>query len=117
MCTQENKYTVARELENGNVMCEQCGEGYKRDGHYKNSCGDNYISIAMANEVENTKKVSQYFTKVGLPAPSNYNIQERKDGSKRCSASWTVKDSKKLFNYMNKPLPDFYYKWPEEYRD
>jgi hypothetical protein len=89
---------------------------YVGDGNYKNSGSNNHIRIAMANEVENTEKVSQYFTNAGLPEPSNYSICERKSGAKTCNAAWTKRDSHTLWDYMGKPLPDFEYKWPEEYR-
>ena len=81
---------------------------YCGDGCYANK---NKIKIGMANEMENTEKVSKYFTNIGLPEPSNYNIQK-----KNCEVYWTVEDSYKLWDYMGEPLPDFEYKWPEEYR-
>jgi hypothetical protein len=84
---------------------------YVGDGCYDNSGTRNSIQIAMANEVENLEKVSKYFTNVGLPEPSNYNITEN-----NCRAKWTKEDSQKLFEYMDEPLSDFEYKWPEEYR-
>ena len=80
---------------------------YVGDGHYDDKNTNNYISIGMYNEIENTEKVSQYFTNVGLPEPSNYTADE---------AVWTVEDSYTLWDYMGEPLPDFEYKWPEEYR-
>jgi hypothetical protein len=88
---------------------------YVGDGRFFNDSGHHSIRIKMNNEVENTKKVSQYFTNAGLPAPSNYSIYEGKYG-KECEATWTVQDTEKLFDYMGKPLPDFEYKWPEECR-
>jgi hypothetical protein len=87
---------------------------YCGDGCWRNS-NNNNIQISMSNEIENQDKVSQMFEKVGLPSPSNYSISERKDGSKTCSARWTVEQSKELWKYMGEPLPDFKYKWPEEY--
>ena len=84
---------------------------YVGDGHYDDSYGQNYIDIAMFNEVENTEKVSQYFIKSGLPKPSSYYKQKNS-----CKARWTVEDSYKLWDYMGEPLPDFEYKWPKEYR-
>jgi hypothetical protein len=88
---------------------------YCGDGCWRNTDSKNYISIAMSNEIENQDKVTQIFENVGLPAPSNYNISERKDGSKKCNAEWTVEQSKELWEYMGEPLPDFEYKWPEQY--
>jgi hypothetical protein len=88
---------------------------YVGDGHYKNDGYKNCISIGMANEVENTEKISKYFTNVNLPEPSNYTTREGKYG-KQCEAQWTVEDSNTLWKYMGEPLPDFKYKWPEEYR-
>jgi len=89
---------------------------YCGDGHWNNSGTQNRIEIAMANEVDNTDKVDQLFKNVGLPSPSNYVISERKDGSKRCNAVFTVDQSKELWQYMGEPLPDFEYKWPKGYR-
>jgi len=89
---------------------------YCGDGTWNNHGSHNRILIAMANEVENTDKVDQMFENVGLPSPSNYNISERKDGSKKCDAVFTVEQSKELWEYMGNPLPDFKYKWPEEYK-
>jgi len=88
---------------------------YCGDGHWDNKNSKNRIVIAMSNEIDNTKKVSQMFESVGLPSPSNYNVSERKDGSKGCKAEWTVDQSEELWEYMGEPLPDFYYKWPERY--
>lgn len=89
---------------------------YCGDGNWDNSGYNNYISIAMANEVEYTDKVDSLFEKVGLPSPSNYNIYEFNDGHMNCDAQFTVDQSKELWEYMGEPLPDFEYKWPEQYR-
>jgi len=88
-----------------------CGDGHLND---KDTAG--YIQIAMANEVENRDKVNSFFTSVGLPSPSNYSITERESGSNICQAYWTVDQSYELWEYMGNPLPDFEYKWPEQYR-
>lgn len=89
---------------------------YCGDGHWKNKDGDNYIIISMSNEVENQHKIDKMFENVGLPTPSNYNIsKQQKSNNKKCDAKWTVDQSKELWDYMGKPLPDFYYKWPEQY--
>jgi hypothetical protein len=89
---------------------------YVGDGCYQNYGTSNYMEISMSNEVENTKKVSQYFTNVGLPEPSKYTVFEREGGGKNCTARWSVEDSYTLWKYMGEPLPDFEYKWPEKYR-
>jgi len=89
---------------------------YCGDGTWNNSGGNNCIKISMANEIENTDKVDKMFENVGLPSPSNYTISERKDGSERCVAEFTVGQSKELWEYMGNPLPDFGYKWPERYQ-
>jgi hypothetical protein len=86
---------------------------YVGDGSYNKR--NKTISIAMANEVENTEKISEYFTNIELPKPSNYVIRDRKYG-KTCEAQWTVEDSYTLWEYMGDTLPDFEYKWPKEYR-
>ena len=84
---------------------------YVGDGHYHKSGSHERIRISMSNEANNTEKVTQYFANVGLPEPSNYD--EKKNN---CTARWTVEDSHTLWDYMGEPLPDFEYKWPEEYR-
>jgi hypothetical protein len=89
---------------------------YVGDGHYATTCSQERIKIAMSNEAQNTEKVTNYFTNSGLPEPSTYYKNERKDGGIQCNASWTVEDSHTLWEYMGEPLPDFEYKWPEEYR-
>jgi len=88
---------------------------YCGDGSWNNGGSHNRITIAMANEVNNTEKVDQMFRNVGLPAPSNYAISEREDGSKTCIAQFTVEQSQELWEYMGEPLPDFEYKWPDRY--
>jgi len=90
---------------------------YCGDGSWQNNAASNHITIGMANEIENTEKVDRYFERAGIPSPSNYSIYERKNGSKRCEARWTVDGSKKLWEYMGKPLPGFKYKWPEAYHN
>jgi hypothetical protein len=88
---------------------------YCGDGHWRNYKNTNHIVISMSNESEEKEKVSQIFESVGLPSPNNYEIQKRKDGSETCNAAFTVDQSKELWEYMGDPLPDFEYKWPEEY--
>lgn len=89
---------------------------YCGDGYWFNKNNQKSIRMAMSNEIGNENKINEIFTNVGLPQPSTYSSSERKDGSKTFSASFTVKSSNTLFEYMGKPLPDFEYKWPEEYR-
>jgi len=90
---------------------------YVGDGDYHTSGNANNIRISMNNEIENTNKVSEYFTNVGLPEPSNYDISgKEKRKNSRCKAEWVIEDSYELWDYMGEPLPDFEYKWPEEYR-
>lgn len=84
---------------------------YCCDGHWDNSGARNSIQISMANEAGNTEKVDVMFQNAGLPAPSNYNTSGLK-----CTAQFTVEQSEELWKYMREPLPDFEYKWPEEYR-
>jgi len=89
---------------------------YCGDGTWYNSGSHNHIRIGMSNEVENTEKVDQMFENVGLPSPINYDIWGGEDGSEMCNALFTVEQSKELWEYMGEPLPDFEYKWPEQYR-
>jgi hypothetical protein len=88
-----------------------CGDGYR-----DKSIPQNRIQIAMANEAEHTDKIDAMFETVELPSPSSYTICERKDGTMRCNAVFTIDQSKELWSYMGDPLPDFEYKWPEKYR-
>jgi len=88
---------------------------YCNDGHFDTILESNTIEIAMANESENTEKVSKYFENVGLPAPSNYKIYEYERGLKSCTAQFTKDQSKELFEYMRHSLPDFEYKFPDKY--
>jgi len=87
---------------------------YVGDGSFNNKNGNHYIQIAMAKEIENTDKVDNYFKRMNLPTPSNYNIRKRKDGGKKCDAVFTQSASEELFEYMGEPLPDFEYKWPSD---
>jgi hypothetical protein len=79
---------------------------YCGDGNWNNSNSNNYIRISTVNEIINVNKIDNMFVQSGLPSPSNY------DGS---NLEFTVDDSKKLWEYMGEPLPDFEYKWPEKY--
>jgi len=88
---------------------------YCGDGHWDNCGSRNSIKISMANEIDNINKVDQMFRNVELPAPSNYDVRERNDGSKKCDAQFTIEQSKELWEYMGNPLPDFEYKWPKQH--
>jgi len=82
---------------------------YCQDGYHADRKTSSSINLAMYNEREHTDKVDEYFAEAGLPTPSNYSTSEHS-----CSASFTVEDSKELWEYMGEPLPDFEYKWPSE---
>jgi hypothetical protein len=76
--------------------------------------GQNQIVISMSSQIERRDYVNSLFTEAGLPSPSNWNIYDRKKyGGKHCQAQWTQQQTKELFDYMNKPLPGFEYKWPK----
>lgn len=43
-------------------------------------------------------------------------VWKREDQSgHQVKLTWTVDETRELFEYMNGPLPDFEYKWPENY--
>jgi len=87
---------------------------YCCDGYWANKNSKNCIEVSMANEINNRNKINKMFKNVSLPSPSNYVISEIK-GVEACTATWTVEQSKELWEYMGEPLPDFHYKWPERY--
>jgi len=89
---------------------------YVGDGYYSNKNTNNNINIAASNEFGNENKIENYFKNADLPKPSNHSIYEKENGRKDYVIEWTVEDSYKLWDYMGEPLPDFEYKWPEEYR-
>lgn len=89
---------------------------YCGDGYWNNSGSNNFIRIAMSNEINNKQKVDKIFENAGLPSPSNYAIGIRDDGNLNCDLEFTVSQSKEIWEYMGQPLPDFEYKWPEKYR-
>lgn len=88
---------------------------YVGDGTYENTNSNNRIRIACSNEINRTENIENTFEKAGLPIPY-WNIGNRKNGTKTCTAVFKVDQSEKLWEYMGDPLPDFEYKWPEEYR-
>jgi hypothetical protein len=69
-------------------------------------------TIDVPEDAENENKISSYFKQADLPLPSNYCTQENKEFNIQFSNS----QSEELWEYMGDPLPDFQYKWPEEYR-
>jgi len=85
---------------------------YIGDGCYDNCGAANYIKIGMANEIDRRDNIEQLFEKVGFEI-SNWNINERNDGSKNCEAQFTTSESQRLFEYMGEPPAGFEYKWPE----
>lgn len=87
---------------------------YCGDGNYNTHGTNRRISIAMANERENTDKVDEMFKRASLPQPNNYYTYQRDSGGYVCQAQFTVEQSQELFDYMGEPLPDFEYKWPQE---
>lgn len=89
---------------------------YCGDGSYNSGGRSNRIEIGMSNEINNTDKINLMFEDVRLPSPSNYDISKRKDGSMNCIAQFQNETSHELWEYMGEPLPDFEYKWPEQYR-
>jgi hypothetical protein len=91
---------------------------YVCDGHYKNTSGDNYITISMSNESGNHKKIENYFKSKDLPKPTWQEGVSVLRGREfpRFIARWSVEDSKQLFDYMGSPPPGFEYKWPKNLR-
>lgn len=88
---------------------------YCGDGSWNNKRGYGYIKITTGNEANNTEKITKIFKNSSLPEPSNYNIWKSSDDDMKCDIQFTVEQSKKLFEYMGSPPPDFEYKWPSEY--
>jgi hypothetical protein len=87
---------------------------YCCDGSFNNTGGNKRIRISMSNEINERDKIDRFFKEANLPQPSDYDISERNDKSKRCSAWWTIEESKKLFEYMGEPIDGFKYKWPKQ---
>lgn len=80
---------------------------YVCDGHWACNGSRNNITISAVNERENKDKVTSLFTKAGLPEPLSWG-----EGEDVCYARWSAEDSEVLFDYMDGPLPDFEYKFP-----
>jgi len=87
---------------------------YCGDGSYHNSSTNNYITIAISNEYKNTDKISKMFERVNLPVPDRYSSYENTYGTIDCELAFSTKNSKIIWEYMGKPLPDFEYKWPKK---
>jgi len=90
---------------------------FVQDGTWKNDGSSNYIRIAAANEIENTNKINKMFKDSGLPCPNNFDINRTHNtvSGVALNITFTVNQSKELWEYMGKPLPGFGYKWPEVY--
>lgn len=86
---------------------------YCGDGYWENSGTKNCIVIGVANEMDYTDKIDQFFENVGLPSPNNYSKYKVKNGIYGCNACFTVEQSKELWRYMGEPLSGFEYKWPD----
>jgi len=85
---------------------------YCCDGSYNNNGSSNHIKISMGNENGNTDKIDRMFKNVGLPSPEQYQSGD----NNAFDAVFTVNQSHKIWNYMEEPLPDFEYKWHNEYQ-
>jgi len=83
-----------------------CDGTYDTSGHHKR------ISIAASNEIDNEKKIRNYFNSANIPEPSGWNTSVRESGGRRCNIYWTNEDTEILFDYMGDKLPGFEYKWP-----
>lgn len=83
---------------------------YVGDGSWTRGGSNNYITISMSNERQNTDKVKRYFAEAGLPVPNFRSSGHRFD------AYFTVNESEQLWKYMGEPLPGFEYKWPNRFK-
>lgn len=80
---------------------------YVCDGNLKHARNEKFsVRISSVNEMENEEKIKSYFEDVGLPTPNLIG----------CNFRWSQKDSIDVLDYMGDPLPDFEYKWSEQYR-
>lgn len=84
---------------------------YCGDGNWSNSGGNNHIRISATNEYGETEKIDTIFENASLPKPSNYSFHKND-----MTIQFSVEQSKELWDYMGDPLPDFKYKWREDYR-
>lgn len=78
-----------------------CGDGstQKIGNYYK-------ASISTVKERSNVVKIEDYFKMVGLPEPDWWTEHEM---------HWEKEHSREIFEYMGDPLPDFEYKWPDDW--
>lgn len=95
---------------------------YVQDGTLQNSNNNkpSYISIAAAKEIDNYEKIDSYFKNRNLPTPHNYVEGRTYRDNNNMDITFTVDQSKDLWNYMlsgqrETPPPDFEYKFPEKY--
>lgn len=91
---------------------------YCGDGCWSNSGTKNHMKISTDNEAKNVEKINSIFENSNLPSNLTYNINKRKnnDNTLKCDIEFTVEQSKELWEYMGEPLPDFEYKWPNEFQ-
>lgn len=76
------------------------------DGNRRNQNVHSSMRISSKNEISNTDKIDEMFSRASLPKPT-YSCTD---------ITFTVPQSRKLWEYMGSPPPGFEYKWPEEYR-
>jgi len=84
-----------------------------------NASANPRVILYIANEYENIDKIDSYFEHSNIPTPSNYVVRERgrhynNETHISCSAQFTVKDSKKIWEYMGEPPSGFSRKWPRK---
>jgi len=73
----------------------------------------NCVQLAISNEADDKDKINKMFEQSNLPSPTSYNETERDEyESVNCNARFSKEPSKKLYDYMGSPLPDFRYKFP-----
>lgn len=80
---------------------------YIGDGNFH----DNAIRISMNNERDRIDDVKGMFRRKGFD-PMNVDIQDMKAGGKKVDMYFSKQTSDEMFEYMNGPLPDFEYKFP-----
>lgn len=88
---------------------------YAGDGTLRKQGGTRHIEIAMANEVDRRDRIESLFNAIGVDV-GRWDISEREDGSRRCSAVFSRDQSDRLLAYMEYPVPGFRYKWPDDWQ-
>lgn len=83
---------------------------YVGDGHLNKQNGG--IELTVTNERGNRSKVQRYFKQVDVPVGGWCERNNRKE----TRMYWHGDDRDALFEYMDEPLPDFEYKWPERFK-